>query len=211
MNGVDWTVKGRELANCNCDFGCPCQFNALPTYDNCKAIVGWQVDQGHFGDIRLDGLRAIGLYDYPGAIHQGNGTMQLVIEERADNAQRGALEKILTGAETDDLATFWWITAAMAPNKLGPLFRPIELDIDVDARRGRMTVEGVVHTTVEPIRNPKTGAETRARIDLPRGFEFRIAEVASGTSKLTGEISMDLAGTHSHLARIHLNGRGVID
>ena len=26
---VEWRVKATELANCNCDYGCPCQFNAI--------------------------------------------------------------------------------------------------------------------------------------------------------------------------------------
>ena len=31
MAHVDWSIKGPEIATCNCDWGCPCQFNALPT------------------------------------------------------------------------------------------------------------------------------------------------------------------------------------
>ena len=27
---IKWEIKGREFGNCNCDYGCPCQFNALP-------------------------------------------------------------------------------------------------------------------------------------------------------------------------------------
>ncbi len=34
---IDWAIKGREFANCNCSYGCPCQFNALPTDGTCKA------------------------------------------------------------------------------------------------------------------------------------------------------------------------------
>ncbi len=31
MAYVDWRLKGPEVAACNCSWGCPCQFNGLPT------------------------------------------------------------------------------------------------------------------------------------------------------------------------------------
>ena len=55
-----WTLHGREFANCNCAYGCPCQFNALPTHGNCRAVVGIQVDKGNHGSVKLDGLRMAG-------------------------------------------------------------------------------------------------------------------------------------------------------
>ena len=70
--------------------------------------------------------------------------MQLIIDERADAAQRDALLKIMTGQETDEMATIWWVLAAMCPNKLEPLFRPIELQVDVETRRGRVCVPGIL-------------------------------------------------------------------
>jgi hypothetical protein len=124
---TEWRVKGTELANCNCAYGCPCQFNAIPTNGNCHAAGAWHVEEGHFGDVRLDGLHVVGLYNFPGPVHLGNGTMQVIIDERADAAQRDALLKIVTGEETDDVATMWWVYSAMAPNKREPLYRPIDL------------------------------------------------------------------------------------
>ena len=38
-------------------------------------------------------------------------------------------------------------------------------------------VDGVYEVLGEPIKNPVTGAEHRVRIDLPHGFEYRIAEM----------------------------------
>src|SRR3989449_2478930 len=135
MTHVEWRIKGREFANCNCSYGCPCQFNAPPTHGDCRAAVGWQIDQGVFGTVKLDGLRAAGLYTWPKAVHEGNGTMQLIVDERAKPEQREALLKIMTGQETAEMATMWWVYAAMSPNKLEPLFKPIEFEADVDGRR----------------------------------------------------------------------------
>jgi hypothetical protein len=208
---TEWRIKATELVNCNCAYGCPCQFNAPPTYGDCRAACGYAIEQGHFGAVRLDGLGAAILFSWPGPIHQGNGTMQVIIDERADAAQRDALSKILTGQETDEMATMWWVFSAMAPNKLEPLYRPIEIKLDVDARRGHFRVPGIVETVGEPIRNPITGAEHRARIDLPHGFEFRIAEVGSGTTKATAAIALPgIENTYAGFARLHLSNKGVV-
>ncbi len=210
MAMIEWSIKGKEFANCNCAYGCPCQFNALPTHGACEAVNGFQIDAGHFGGVKLDGLRMVALYKWPGPVHLGKGTMQLVIDERADAKQRDALVTILSGQETNDMATMWWVYAAMCPTKLEPQFKPIKLEIDMGARKAHLVVPGVVESSGEPIRNPVTGAEHRARIDLPHGFEYRIAEAASGRTKATGEINLDLKNTHAHFASIGLSHRGVI-
>jgi hypothetical protein len=208
MPTVEWAVQATEFANCNCSYGCPCQFNAPPTHGNCRAVAGYQIHQGHFGNLRLDGLCAVAMWEYPGAVHEGNGSMQLVIDERANADQRDALEKILTGQETEDMATVWWVFSAMAPNKHPSLFKPISFEVDVDARRARLEVPGTVRAVGEPIRNPVTGAEHRVRIDFPQSFEFHLAEIGSGTSKTTGAIELDLRATYGQFAHIHLGHTG---
>jgi hypothetical protein len=211
MAMMKWSVKGREFANCNCAYGCPCQFNALPTRGFCEAMVGFQFDEGHFGDVRLDGLRAVAIYQWPGPVHLGNGAMQLIIDERADARQRDALTKIMSGKETNDGATMWWVYAAMCSTRHPPLFLPIKLDVDVDGRTGHLAVEGVLESSGEPIRNPVTGLPHRARIDLPNGFEYRIAEIGSGRTRASGTIELDLKDTYAQFANIHLSDKGVVE
>jgi hypothetical protein len=46
-------------------------------------------------------------------------------------------------------------------------------------------VPGLIETLGEPIRNPVTGVEHRARVQTPEGVEFRIAEASSGTTRTT--------------------------
>jgi hypothetical protein len=90
-----------------------------------------------------------------------------------------------------------------------PLYKPIHLDVDIEALTARVRVPGLLETTLEPIRNKVTGALHRARIDLPFGKEFATAEVASGTTRATGRILLDFAHTHAHLVRNRLTSRGV--
>jgi hypothetical protein len=208
---IKWEIKGTEFGNCNCIYACPCQFNALPDKGFCEAFSAYRINQGYFGDVRLHGLCAVAIYRWPGAVHEGNGSMQLIIDERADPSQREALVKILSGEETEDMATMWWIFSTMSPNKYAPVFHPIVFDVDVDARRARIEVPGLVLSTGEPIRNPVTGAEHRVRIDFPQSFEFRLAEIASGTSKTSGPIALDLKDTYGQFAHIHLSHKGRLD
>lgn len=207
-----WEIHALEMANCNCAYGCPCQFNALPTHGRCEASVAFQIDKGHYGDVPLDGLRMAMVAKWPGPIHMGDGHMQIIIDEAATPAQRAALQSIMTGGDTEDMATMWWVFSKMAPHKHETLYRKIDLSIDPDKRRGKATVPGVFVTEVEPIRNPVTGAESRARINLPFGFEYRTAEVASGRTKTEGTLDLpDNHETHAHLCNLHLSHKGVIE
>ncbi len=207
---IEWFLKGREFGNCNCSYGCPCQFNALPTHGNCMAMCAYRFDEGRFGEVDLGGFCAAATWKWPGAVHQGNGTMQLIIDQRADAKQRDALVTVMSGKETKNAATMWWVYSAMCPTKLEPLFKPIEFEVDVDARRAHLLVPGIIETVGEPIRNPVTGIEHRARIDLPNGFEYRLGEVASGTTKATGGVKLDFAKTFGLCANIHLSHAGVV-
>ena len=210
MAYVEWEVKAREFANCNCNYGCPCQFNALPTHGHCRAVVGYAIDAGHFGTTQLDGLRAVYVAKWPGAVHQGNGELQIIIDERANATQREALGKILYGEETDPGTTVWNVFMSMITTVHDPLYADIQFDVDIEARQAALKVPNVVEMTGEPIRNPVTGAEHRARIELPNGFEFTVAEVGSGTSTARGAVPMELSNSYGQFAHLHLSTHGVI-
>jgi hypothetical protein len=172
--------------------------------------VGYEIERGHYGDVKLDGLRMAGMYQWPGAVHEGNGTMQLIVDEGASAAQRAALIAIMSGEDTEDAATMWRIFTAMCSNKLEPLVKKIDFEIDIAARRGRVVVADTFEITGEPIRNPITGDEHRVRIDLPHGFEFSIAEVGSASTRSTSAIKVNLDGTYGQFCELHLSNTGVI-
>jgi len=210
MAYVEWEIKGREFVNCNCAYGCPCQFNALPTYGHCMGVAGIHIEQGFFGVTRLDELRAVWMGKWPGPIHEGNGTMQILIDERANAAQREALRKIFHGEETAPGATIWNVFLTTMTTVLEPVYTAIHCEIDVRARRASLMVPDRIASSGEPIRNPVTGAEHRARVEMPEGFEFSVAEVGSGTSKISAGIKMDLTGSHGHFAHLRIGTHGVV-
>jgi hypothetical protein len=210
-NLVEWSMQGTEFANCNCNVGCPCQFNALPTHGHCRAHTFVQIDKGHFGDVSLDGLRWGIMAQWPGPIHLGNGTFQSIIDEKADPKQRAALEAVSHGKETEPGTLIWQVFSTTVTKVLPTLFKPIELTIDLKERTAKLRVPGVADGDGASIRNPMTGAAHVARVTLPKGFEFTEAEFISGNCKASSEsIALDFSNTHGHLARIHWSTHGVV-
>ena len=81
-----WRLNGKVLVACNCDWGCPCNFNARPTTGKCEGGWTWHIEEGSYGDIKLHGLSFSVYANWPGAIHEGNGVALLLIDARADAA-----------------------------------------------------------------------------------------------------------------------------
>lgn len=208
----DWHIQGEELANCNCNYGCPCQFSVLPTDGTCEAAVVYDIKSGHYGEVSLDGLRAAGVYKWPGPIHEGNGEFQLIVDARASDEQRAALEAIMTGKDTSEMATMWFVFSAMCPQQHETLSAPIEVELNLENRTGRARVDGVFDLSARPIPNIVTGDPHRATLNLPNGFEFAQAELASGSTTTSGgAISLTKnSDSHAHFASLHLTGDGVV-
>ena len=210
MPQVDWYVQGIEYANCNCDYGCPCQFESLPTHGHCKGFEVVRIDKGHFGEVTLNGLHAALLYAWPGPIFKGNGAIQTVIDARANEAQRKALATILYGGETKEAATHWWVFHAMSSTVYDPIFKPIEYEVDLPARTARVHIPGILESTARPIISPATGQPHRVRIDIPNGIEFEQAEIGSASTKVTGAIAFELKDSYGQFNILRHSGSGVV-
>src|SRR5215470_12260207 len=146
-----WTIRGKEFANCNCDWGCPCQFNSPSTHGRCEAFAAGRIDEGHFNDTPLAGLGFAMLLWWPGEIAEGNGREQVIIDERANPAQREALRKILHGESTAPGATHFFVFNSTMSQVYDPIYAPIELSIDIEKRRARLRVPGLVESEGSPI------------------------------------------------------------
>jgi len=171
-----WRISGDEVATCNCAWGCPCQFNALPTHGRCEALVAMRIREGHYGATQLNGLAFAAAYWWPGPIHEGGGTVRLAIDEKATAAQRTALLNITSGKEGGAL---FEIFASVVTHALDPLFVPVAFQTDKERRVASLSVPGLGEFLAEPLKNPITGEEHRARIQLPQGFEYTEAEMGN--------------------------------
>jgi hypothetical protein len=206
---TEWYIEGIEFGSCNCSYGCPCQFEALPTHGHCRGFEALRIDKGHFGDVTLDGLNVALLYAWPGPVFEGNGELQVIIDERAAPSQRDALLKILMGEETEEGATHWWVYRAMASKLYEPLAKPIAYEVDLEARTARVSIPGVLESVGRPIKGA-TGQQHRVRIEIPNGIEFERAEVASATTTSTGAITLDLKDTYGQFNVLRHSRHGVV-
>jgi hypothetical protein len=191
-----WRLTGDHAGSCNCIWACPCQFNANPSEGFCEAVLAWEIREGNFGDVSLDGVKFGFSVHWPGALHQGNGIAQPVVDENASDEQREAILAITSGDHGGD---FFEIIAAVVSEVREPVVAPIVLDVDRDARRGTYKIGDVGEGRIEPIVNPEIpdSGEHRVRIDLPNGFEYKLAEIGD-TVELRANGDAPLSFSHEN-------------
>jgi hypothetical protein len=204
-------IHGTEFENCNCAWGCPCQFGAKPTHGHCEAFMCGHIEEGNFNDTNLDGLDWAMLMSWPGQVHEGNGTQQVIIDERADPTQREALRKILHGESTTPGATHFFVYNSMMSTVLDTLYAPIELSIDVDQRMASLTIEGLVESRGTPLPKPLSrGLPSRIRLNTPDGPRYIYAEMGNGNTTARAGIELDFKDSYGQFNLLHMNQDGLI-
>lgn len=206
---TDWEIHGLAFGNCNCDYGCPCQFEADPTQGNCTGNGFFSIEKGHFGEVSLDGLKLGGIYAWPGPIHEGKGKCQIVIDANANEAQRAALLTISRGEEAEPFSNIFSVYAEMCDTLFDPVFAEIDFEMDLDGRRAKVVVHGIGQASGEPIIGV-AGNEHRAQICLPGGIEYRVAEMGRGRCDFDGKVPLHLDDGYAQFNEAHLGPNGVI-
>jgi hypothetical protein len=181
---MKWGFEADFLQACNCDYGCPCEFSAPPTRGFCEGLGAWKIRKGQYGETTLDGLGLAFAAHWPKAIHEGNGTLALFIDERASARQREALLDICSG-KAGGLP--FEILATTISKQLDPVF--VGIQFQLDGRNSRVDLGDKLKIALEPIKNPVTGETEDVRVMHGTGFVFKEAECASGK-----ECSVNLPG-----------------
>lgn len=199
-----WNIKSDYVETCNCDYGCPCNFNGFPTYGSCQAIILYHIRSGSFGDTRLDGLDFITALYWPKAIHEGNGTAQLFITNNASEEQRHAIINIVSGQAKGDgpFALF----AGTFKYFLEPQI--VDIKVNIDGKKSSFSVPGVMDVQTESFTNPVTGEEQDTKIQLPKGFIFKLAEaIKSKIMRITTQsLNFDHSGQNAFYAVVDFKG-----
>jgi len=169
-----WNIEADFLQACNCDYGCPCEFSAPPTKGFCEGMGAWKINQGSYGDVKLDGLGFAFAARWPKAIHEGNGTVCLFFDERADAKQRDALLNICGGQQGG--MPFEVIVTTFS-KMLDPQFVPFTFNLN--GRNSSVQIGDAMMVAVEPIKNPVTGEPESVRVHHATGFIFKEAECVS--------------------------------
>lgn len=197
---TEWHLEGNWLKTCSCDPGCPCDFNADPTHHYCEGMFAMEVTDGQYGDVSLARSKWAATVHWPGPLHEGRGTLQPFLDASTSQEQRDALLAILSGQAG---GTLFEILAAITERVLEPQFVPIEFEFDMDKRTARFKAGDEIEAESAPIKNPVTGDEHRALVQLPEGFEYELAEIASApVLKSTGAIKFEHPGGHVSLAEV---------
>jgi hypothetical protein len=187
-----WNMKGTLVIACNCDYGCPCNVNGRPTTGKCEGGWTWQIEQGVYGDQRLDGL-CIGLYaNWPAAIHEGNGVATSLIDDRADPSQRDALRSLVEGRSAGP----WAIFRKTFKELHGPHF--VRYEADTNTRLPRVRGADTLDIEMEYIRNPVTKETIHPRLAMPEGLLVKdVALVGTKHFELNaGEVKYDHSGRY---------------
>jgi len=199
-----WKIEAEYIEACNCDFGCPCNFNGIPTGGRCEALVGYHIRNGSYGSVRLDGLDVVYAASWPRAIHEGSGTMRVYIDERASAEQRAALTEITYG-RAGGTGCFAIFSTTMRYT-LDPQFVPVQ--IRIDGKRSSFAVPGVLEVQLAPHVDPVSGNEHDVQISLPKGFIWQLANaVKTAVMKITTpNLNFDYSGRNAFWTTVEFHG-----
>lgn len=189
-----WHFKADYVEACNCDYGCPCNFNGFPTYGFCEALVLFSIRECNYADTKLDGIDVIVAESWPKAIHEGNGALQLYISKHATEDQRNAVINIFSGKAKGE-GPF----ALFAPTYkfiLEPQY--VDINRTINGKKSSFSVAGLMDVQVESFKNPITGEEQETKIQMPKGFIFKLADAAK--SKLMRILTPNM--NFDHLIRM---------
>ncbi len=206
-----WLFKGETYANCNCAVNCGCQFNLPSTHGYCLSAFVGNIVEGHFNDTPIAGLNWAALYKWPGEIADGNGKRQIVIDVHADEAQRVALNTIISGEACEPLSNLFAVFGSTCSEFCETLFLPIGLKVNFELRTANVDIPGIMRSSGKPIINEFNGEPFHVALARRDGsFEFSYAEIGLGTTSVTGDMEMAYEDSWAHYCIHHWNQDGLI-
>lgn len=200
---TQWRIAGDYFENCNCDVVCPCLFSpapqltSRPTQGACDVAFGFHIDQGHYGDVTLDGLNAAVIAHTPGAMAEGNWSVALYVDERGDEAQRAALQAIFSGADGGTMGAL----APLISTVIG--VKAVPITFTKEGQRRAVEIPNVMHMGVHAVPSGDPSAEIWAANAHP--FNAQGVAMAVGDEDSTWAdhgLRWDNSGKNGHYAPI---------
>lgn len=162
-----YRVTLHQIECCNCNHGCGCQFAGYPDRGGCEFLLGFEIIDGKFGTTSLAGARGVIVCKYPGAIHEGNGTVVLFLDRRLKPEQVEAVATILSGQMG---GMPWEALAGTIGSFTGPVLETIEMT--VNGTHSRYRIPGVLEAEQTPIHDAVSGQDKEVHIVYPKGGFF---------------------------------------
>ena len=190
---TSWQMRGAGYEFCNCDFGCGCNFGGFPNSKNggCHALVGMHIASGVCGTVTLDDIKCAALVKWPKAIHEGNGKCVFIVDPATNDQQIEALAQIFSGS----LGGLPW-------ELLGPTMQVVGLEkakitITGSGVKSTFHIDGIGEGRGASFKNPVTGEDHLAVVDLPTGFIWTRGNCGEGSFRAkAGELSLEYSKTN---------------
>ena len=207
----EWLFKSETYDNCNCAINCGCQFNLPSTHGYCQSAFVGNIVEGHFNATPLAGLKWASLYKWPGEIKDGNGKRQIIIDISADEAQRAAIETIISGEACEPLSNLFSVFGSTCSEFCETLFLRIGLEANLELRTASVDIPGIMRSSGKPIINVFNGQPFHIALARPSGsFEFTYAEIGLGTTSVTGDMEMAFEDSWAHFCVHHFCQDGLV-
>jgi hypothetical protein len=150
---TSWKVSGTYFEACNCETVCPCIYLGAPTSGQCTAVVAWHINQGSYGETKLDGLNVVLAVYSPGPMLKSKWQVALYLDKKASSAQAEALGGIFSGQSGGHLAN------------LAPLIgevkgvKSVTIDYRAEGKKRSVTIGDVGQLEIEAVAGAN-GAES---------------------------------------------------
>ena len=151
---TDWNLQGDYFETCNCVTACPCVWLQPPSEGNCKLLVAWHIDRGHFNGQSLDGMNvALACYS-PGHMKDGNWQAALYVDEKADDQQFDAIMQIFGGKQGGHPA----ILMSFVSEVLGA--KRVRIDYQAQDNKRQLSIPDIAQAEIESIQGIGGGDAT---------------------------------------------------
>lgn len=193
-----WEFEADYITLCNCDWGCPCNFNARPTYGDCVGWGAFRITRGTFGDTKLDGAVFIAAYAFPGLIEEGNAITRLYVDAKSTPEQQEAIRQIYEGKHGGGMfEIFANLSRVRYPSAV------VDIDFRFDGPQSRMKVDGVMEVECEPLAYPD-GTVIAPTFTLPHGIEFKTATAANARRWWIRDRELSASHENKYVAYAHV-------
>ncbi len=210
-----WNLDGDWFDVCKCEIPCPCHFGQPPTYGDCLGVLAWHINEGQYGNVRLDGFNFVMIGGFKGNLWTGPSDIvsTFFIDERADAMQREALTAIFMGKAGGVAAEF----AKFYGTIRGTEFARIRFERADDLAYWSVEVPGKLSARVDALTGPMVPAGKRIQtVNAPEALIFTNGRTGPRDVSTWGKAAhaeadangfkWNLAGKSSKHVPFHWNG-----
>ena len=197
-----WQITGDYFESCNCDVVCPCLFSpnppltSQPTAGACEVAFIFHIDQGKYDATPLDGLNVALMVRTPGPMAQGNWSVALYLDERANGQQSQALQTIFTGADGGPMAAL----APLISTVLGA--KAVPINFQKVGKRRSVEIPNIMQLAVHAVPSLNPDQEIWAQNAHPFASSIAMAVGEEHSTWTDYSMHWDNSGKNGHYAPI---------